>query len=209
MSGGNASRRALRPHRVRGSSMARRGERVSVPHADRVRVVPVPASPSRPPPGVNTGEAGVVPADERRGKAGRRPICATKRWTGRIEVRFIGRMRDSASFPLDGRLRQIEDPLGEFDGDETVRSSRALVRGRGVPAARNLLHPAPARGPGGAAARWTGRGVRIADGTCVSKPGGKYGVSGTDWRIRSVRDPPRGRKKLRLATRPPPPLALT
>ena len=42
--------------------------------------------------------------------------------------------------------------------------------------------------PEGGAARWTGRTVRIADGTCVSKPGGKRGVSGTDWRIHAVYD---------------------
>jgi hypothetical protein len=41
---------------------------------------------------------------------------------------------------------------------------------------------------GEAPARWPGRSVRIADGTCVSKPGGKRGVSGTDWRIHAVYD---------------------
>jgi Transposase DDE domain len=145
-------------------------------------------------------------------------------------------MLDSASFPLDDWSRQIEDLLGDFDIDGTALSSRALVRRRGVPSARALLHLALARGPGGlslrqtaawarlagiadltdaslndrlhqscdflgavaaamlrfqpnaAAARWTGRSVRIADGTCVSKPGGKFGVSGADWRIHSVYD---------------------
>lgn len=32
------------------------------------------------------------------------------------------------------------------------------------------------QGPGG---RWPGRRVRIADGSCISKPGG----TGTDWRL--------------------------
>jgi hypothetical protein len=41
---------------------------------------------------------------------------------------------------------------------------------------------------GEAPARRTGRSVRIADGTCVSKPGGKSGASGTDWRIHGVYD---------------------
>lgn len=41
---------------------------------------------------------------------------------------------------------------------------------------------------GEALARRPGRSVRIADGTCVSKPGGKRGVSGTDWRIHAVYD---------------------
>ena len=145
-------------------------------------------------------------------------------------------MLDSASFRLDDWLRQIEDLLGDFNIDEAARSSGALVRRRGVPSARALLHLALARGPGGlslrqtaawarlggiadltdaslndrlhqscdflgavaaamlrfqpdaGAARWTGRSVRIADGTCVSKPGGKYGVSGADWRIHAVYD---------------------
>jgi hypothetical protein len=144
-------------------------------------------------------------------------------------------MLDSASFPLDDWSRQIEDLLGDFNIDEAARSSGALVRRRGVPSARALLHLALARGPGGlslrqtaawarlagvadltdaslcdrlhqscdflgavaaamlrfqpnAGANWTGRSVRIADGTCVSKPGGKFGVSGADWRIHSVYD---------------------
>ena len=41
---------------------------------------------------------------------------------------------------------------------------------------------------GEAPARQPGRRLRIADGTCVSKPGGKRGVSGTDWRIHAVYD---------------------
>ncbi len=144
-------------------------------------------------------------------------------------------MLDSASFPLNDWSRQIDDLLGDFDIDESARLSGALVRRRGVPSARALLHLALARGPGGlslrqtaawahvagvadltdaslcdrlhqscdflgaiaaamlrfrpdAPARWTGRSVRIADGTCVSKPGGKYGVSGADWRIHAVYD---------------------
>ena len=145
-------------------------------------------------------------------------------------------MLDSASFPLDDWSRQIDDLLGDFDLDEAARSSRALVRKRGVPSARALLHLALARGPGGlslrqtaawahvagvadltdaslcdrlhqscdflgaivaamlrfrpegAAARWAGRSVRIADATCVSKPGGKYGGSGADWRMHAVYD---------------------
>lgn len=35
--------------------------------------------------------------------------------------------------------------------------------------------------------RWSGRSVRFADGTCISKPGGKPG-SATDWRIHAVYD---------------------
>ena len=144
-------------------------------------------------------------------------------------------MLDSASFPLNDWSRQIDDLLGDFDIDKSARLSGALVRRRGVPSARALLHLALARGPGGlslrqtaawahvagvadltnaslcdrlhqscdflgaiaaamlrfrpdAPARWTGRSVRIADGTCVSKPGGKYGVSGADWRIHAVYD---------------------
>lgn len=145
-------------------------------------------------------------------------------------------MLDSASFPLDEWSRQIDGLLGDFNLDEAARSSRALVRRRGVPSARALLHLALARGPGGlslrqtaawaklarvadltdaslsdrlhqsctflgavaaamlrfqpdaAAGRWAGRSVRIADATCVSKPGGKFGVSGADWRIHAVYD---------------------
>jgi hypothetical protein len=144
-------------------------------------------------------------------------------------------MLDSASFPLNDWSRQIESLLGDFDIDEAARSSKALVRRRGVPSATALLHLALARGPGGlslrqtaawahvagiadltdaslcdrlhqscdflgaiaaamlhfrpgAPERWSGRSVRIADGTCVSKPGGKYGVSGADWRIHAVYD---------------------
>jgi Transposase DDE domain len=145
-------------------------------------------------------------------------------------------MLDSASFQLDDWGRQIDGLLGGFDLDEAARSSRALIRRRGVPSARALLHLALARGPGGlslrqtsawaqavgvadltdaalndrlhqscgflgaivaamlrskpgaAAARWPGRSVRIADGTCVSKPGGKYGVTGADWRIHALYD---------------------
>ena len=41
---------------------------------------------------------------------------------------------------------------------------------------------------GVAAPCWPGRRVRVADGTCVSKPGGKRGASGTDWRIHAVYD---------------------
>ena len=42
--------------------------------------------------------------------------------------------------------------------------------------------------PDAAAARWSGRSVRIADRNCVSKPGGKFGASGTDWRIHAGYD---------------------
>jgi hypothetical protein len=40
----------------------------------------------------------------------------------------------------------------------------------------------------GAGLRWPGRSVRLADGTCVSKPGS----TGTDWRIHGVLDLGRG-----------------
>jgi hypothetical protein len=132
-------------------------------------------------------------------------------------------------------MGQILDLLGDFDLEEAARSTKALVRRRGVKSVRALLHLALARGPGGlslretaawahmagvaelndgslndrlhqscdflkavveamlrarneqAPARRPGRSVRFADGTCISKPGGKPG-SATDWRIHAVYD---------------------
>lgn len=71
---------------------------------------------------------------------------------------------DLTDASLNDRLHQSCDFLGAIVA--------ALLRAR--------MGEAPARSPG--------RSVRIADGTCVSKPGGKRGVSGTDWRIHAVYD---------------------
>jgi Transposase DDE domain len=148
-------------------------------------------------------------------------------------------MLDSASPcapPFEDWMGRILDLLGDFDLEAAARSTKALVRRRGVKSVRALLHLALARGPGGlslretaawahlagvaelndgslndrlhqscdflkaiveamlrarnaeAPARWSGRSVRFADGTCISKPGGKSGASSTDWRIHAVYD---------------------
>jgi hypothetical protein len=129
-------------------------------------------------------------------------------------------------------MGRILNLLGDFDLEAAARSTKALIRRRGVKSVRALLHLALARGPGGlslreaaawahlagvaelndgslndrlhqscdflktiveailrarnaeAPARWSGRSVRFADGTCISKPG----ASGTDWRIHAVYD---------------------
>jgi len=154
----------------------------------------------------------------------------------------MAEMLDSASPPsppsppLDTWMGRILDLLGDLDLEELARSTKALVRRRGVKSVQALLHLALARGPGGfslrqttawahmagvaditdaslndrlhkscdflsaivaamlrgrtneAPARRPGRCLRIADGSCVSKPGGKRGVSGADWRIHGVYD---------------------
>jgi hypothetical protein len=133
-------------------------------------------------------------------------------------------------------MGRILDLLGDLDLEELARSTKALVRRRGVKSVRALLHLALARGPGGFSLRQTaawahmagvaditdaslndrlhqsceflsaivtamlrgrtneaptrrpGRSIRFADGTSVSKPGGKRGASATDWRIHGVYD---------------------
>ena len=69
-------------------------------------------------------------------------------------------MLDSASFQLDDWGRQIDGLLGGFDLEEAARSSRALVRRRGVPSARALLRLALAHGPGGLSLRQTSAWAR-------------------------------------------------
>src|ERR1700728_1014053 len=75
-------------------------------------------------------------------------------------------MLDSASFQLDDWGRQIDGLLGGFDLEEAARSSRALLRRRGVPSARALLRLALAHGPGGLSLRQTAawaQAVGVAD----------------------------------------------
>lgn len=141
-------------------------------------------------------------------------------------------MSESATFPDDDWSSLVDRLAGDLDLDALAKSTRALVRRRGVPDARALLRLALARGPGGfslretaawahlmgvaeltdpslndrlhqscdflaaimaaqlrakipgACFRWPGRILRLADGSCVSKPGSK----GTDWRIHAVYD---------------------
>jgi hypothetical protein len=67
-------------------------------------------------------------------------------------------MLDSASLfaaPLDDWMGRILDRLGDFDLEAAARSTKALVRRRGVQSVRALLHLALARGPGGLSLRET------------------------------------------------------
>ncbi len=71
-------------------------------------------------------------------------------------------MHDSASPLIEDWSGLIEPILGDLDVDELARSTRALLRRRGVPDARSLLRLALARGPGGLSLRETAAWAHLA-----------------------------------------------
>ena len=71
-------------------------------------------------------------------------------------------MHDPASPLIEDWSGLIEPILGDLDVDELARSTRALLRRRGVPDARSLLRLALARGPGGLSLRETAAWAHLA-----------------------------------------------
>jgi hypothetical protein len=73
-------------------------------------------------------------------------------------------MRDSASLPIEDWPALIErlSNIG-LDLDDLARTTKALLRRRGVPSAKALLRLALARGPGGFSLRETAAWARLAD----------------------------------------------
>lgn len=73
-------------------------------------------------------------------------------------------------------IAELSNPAIKYRLDQAADFLAALT-------ARLLAAKAP-----GASLRWPGRVLRLADGTCISKPGSK----GTDWRVHGVFDLGRG-----------------
>ena len=74
-------------------------------------------------------------------------------------------MLDSASPsspPLEDWMGRILDLLGDLDLEESARSTKALLRRRGVRSVHALLHLALARGPGGLSLRQTAAWAHLA-----------------------------------------------
>jgi Transposase DDE domain len=81
-------------------------------------------------------------------------------------------LRQSSGWVSLLEIAELSNPGVHYRLKQAVAFLAALV-------ARLLAAKAP-----GARLRWPGRALRLADGTCVSKPGGK----GTDWRVHGVFD---------------------
>jgi hypothetical protein len=85
-------------------------------------------------------------------------------------------LRQTSAWASIQGIAELSNPGVKYRLDQAVEFLAALV-------GRLLAAKAP-----GADLRWSGRTLRLADGTCISKPGS----TGTDWRVHGVFDLGRG-----------------